>query len=290
MPLILDDCYPWRAPCEFHWTIGYLWRSWDWFGRVTAVLLVFVAADVLIIACNRLYRYAIAGSESRSFLRDSATALRDGRFSEVIALAAKNNRSAVASQTAEGLLAFASAPPQFTDRETLDAVERAMQRARVMLVADLMAGLSTLRTIAGLAPFIGLLGTCFDILVAFRGTAMEKSEYMAMIASSMAEALIMTAIGLCVGILSLWLHNYLWRRVEILNREILEAEVRVIGALKAHPESRHQQESPPAETHWGFLTAKAPFWEVSYDHQRALFLAMLLCGLYLALMFTLQRC
>jgi biopolymer transport protein ExbB/TolQ len=287
---ILSECDPWQSGCDFHWTIGYLWYSWDWFGRATAMLLVFMAAYALTIACNRFYLYCSAGSQSRRFLRETATALRDGKFDEVIAAAARNNQSPVASQSAEGLLAFASISAQLTDREALDAVERAMARARSMLVTDLLVGLSTLRTIAGLAPFIGLLGTCFGILSAFRGTAMEKSEDMAFIASLIAEALMMTAAGLCVGVLALWLHNYLWRRVELLKTGILEAETRIIDALRAHPEFRHQRENLRAETRWGLLTAKAPVWEVSYDRQRALLLAMLLSALYLALMFTLERC
>jgi len=280
---ILDDCYPGQiGGCE--WSIGYLWLRSDWFARAAVSLLALMAANTVIIACDRLYRYRMANTQSQFFLRDATAALRDGRFDEVIAIAARNTRSPTASVVAEGIRAFASVPRQFTDREAVDAAERAMQRAHAMFAAELARGLGTLRTIASSAPFVGLGGTCFGILNAFRGIAMQKAAAMAMIASFIADALLMTAVGLFVGILAVWLHNYLWRRVEIFRSEMLQAEANILDALKSHLEWRCEREHTAGKTNWGFLTAEVPSWEVSYDRQRPLFLAIWSCGIFLTIL------
>ncbi len=287
-PLILFDCYPWQAGgCE--WSIGYLWHSWDLFGRSAIVLLALMAAHTLVIGCRRFYRYRTANTQSRAFLRDADTLLREGRFDELTAIAARNTRSPVAAVFVEGIRAFASVPPKFTDREAIDAVERAIRRAIALLVADLGLGLGTLRTIASSAPFIGLAGTCFGILNAFQGIGMEKSSAIAMIASYIAEALLMTAVGLFVAVPAVWLHNCLWRRVEVLKSGMLKAEAQTLAALNAHVEWRFQRVPLVANTNRGFLMANSS-WEVSYDRQRALFVAMWVCGLYLALAVSLRAC
>ena len=100
----------------------------------------------------------------------------------------------------------------------------------------------------------------------------------------------MTAMGLLAGILAVWLHNYLWRRVEVFASEMLKAEAETLDALKAHPEWRCQREHFAGKTNWGFLTTEIRSWEVSYDRQSTLFLTMWSCGLYLAIAIFLRAC
>lgn len=123
---------------------------------------------------------------------------------------------------------------------------------------------------------------------------MQKAAAMAMVASLIAEALVVTAIGLFVGIIAVWLHNYLWRQVEVFGSEMLEAETNVLDALKAHPSWRRDQQLPSAlKTKWALLTAEAPAWEVSYDEQRLFLLTMWSCWVWLLmllLMLLLRAC
>jgi biopolymer transport protein ExbB/TolQ len=269
----------------------YFWRSLDWVERAALTLLALMSANSVVIAFHRLYRYNIARKQSRAFLRDSTNALRDGRFDEVVLIAARNTRSSVASMVVAGLDAFASVPLQFTDIEAIAAAERAFQRTGTMLIAELGLGLGTLRTIATCAPFVGLAGTWFEILNAFRGYIGARSSFIARTASDISNALVMTAVGLLVGILAVWFHNYLWRRIEVLQTEMWEAETDTIQHLKSDRQ-RHRQHEPMAVTRTDscFVMAKPSSREVPYDRQRALLLSILLCGIYLVLMFTLSRC
>jgi biopolymer transport protein TolQ len=138
-----------------------------WLSRAAVILLAVMLVETAVIACQRLHRYRTAVRQSRSFVRDAAAGLQDAKFDEVIRIASRNNYSHVAAIVSAGLTAFIS-PPSLTSREAIETSERAMHRARKMTAADFNVGLGTLANIASSAPFIGLLGTCFGIIGAFR--------------------------------------------------------------------------------------------------------------------------
>jgi len=81
----------------------------------------FGMANTVVIVSGRLFRYSAARRQSRAFVRDAAAALRDGRFDQVLAIAARNQRSHVAAVVAAGLAAFSSAPPEFSHAEGIAA-------------------------------------------------------------------------------------------------------------------------------------------------------------------------
>lgn len=64
-----------------------------------------------------------------------------------------------------------------------------------------------LGTIGSLAPFIGLLGTVLGIIRAFENMAATGSGGFAVVAAGISEALIATAAGLLVGVLSIFAYN-----------------------------------------------------------------------------------
>lgn len=62
------------------------------------------------------------------------------------------------------------------------------------------AGLGILATIASAAPFVGLFGTVWGIMNAFRAIAAEQNTNLAVVAPGIAEALFATALGLLAAI------------------------------------------------------------------------------------------
>ena len=73
---------------------------------------------------------------------------------------------------------------------------------------------STLGTYGAIAPFIGLLGTVFGIIVAFGELSAGKVDSNS-IMYALAEALILTAVGLVVAIPSVVSFNHYSRRLKI---------------------------------------------------------------------------
>ncbi len=76
--------------------------------------------------------------------------------------------------------------------------------------------LSILGTVSSSAPYIGLLGTVYGILIAFWNLGAAQQATIATVAPSIAEALIATGMGLFVAIPSLIFYNRLNHRADTL--------------------------------------------------------------------------
>ncbi|OFZ10857.1 MAG: tolQ protein [Bdellovibrionales bacterium RBG_16_40_8] len=78
---------------------------------------------------------------------------------------------------------------------------------------DLEKRLNFLATVGSNAPFIGLLGTVFGIMDAFRGLATSQGEIQAVLLG-ISQALVATATGLLVAIPAVIAYNYFQKRVK----------------------------------------------------------------------------
>lgn len=80
--------------------------------------------------------------------------------------------------------------------------------------------LSFLATVGSNAPFIGLLGTVFGIMDAFRSLAQSQGDATAVMVG-ISKALVATAVGLMVAIPAVIAYNYFQRQVKsvLLNLE-----------------------------------------------------------------------
>ncbi len=78
---------------------------------------------------------------------------------------------------------------------------------------ELEKRLSFLATVGSNAPFIGLLGTVFGIMDAFRGLATSTGEIQAVL-NGISSALVATATGLIVAIPAVIAYNFFQKRVK----------------------------------------------------------------------------
>ncbi len=98
----------------------------------------------------------------------------------------------------------------------LENIKRAMEKARTQEVTRLERGLTFLATTASTAPFIGLFGTVWGIMTAFRGLSTTTSSSIQAVAPGIAEALIATAVGLAAAIPAVVMYNRFARQVRVL--------------------------------------------------------------------------
>lgn len=103
-----------------------------------------------------------------------------------------------------------------TPEPILEAVERSMRIALVEEQERLQVGLPFLATTGSISPHVGLLGTVWGIIEAFRGLANVQQATFAAVAPGMAEALMTTALGLFVAIPALVAYNRYLSKSEIL--------------------------------------------------------------------------
>jgi biopolymer transport protein TolQ len=90
---------------------------------------------------------------------------------------------------------------------TLDSARRAMRAAYQREIDMLEGHLAGLATVGSVSPYIGLFGTVWGIMNAFRGLANVSQATLAQVAPGIAEALIATAIGLFAAIPAVVAYN-----------------------------------------------------------------------------------
>jgi biopolymer transport protein ExbB len=91
---------------------------------------------------------------------------------------------------------------------------RAMEAAARAEAARMRRGLPVLDTIVTLSPLLGLLGTVTGMIAAFGVMATSGIDQPHAITGGVAEALIATAAGLGIAIVTLVAHNYFAARAE----------------------------------------------------------------------------
>ena len=181
---------------------------------VVVVLLIMSVYSIAIMV-ERFLTYRAAKAQSREFAPRVAQALKNDRIEEAIAISDKHRRSHLAMVVNSGLQEF-RAHEQSSDisGDEIEASKRALQRAIAIKTAEFRGGLSGLATIGSTAPFVGLFGTVFGIINAFRGMKNAESAGIAAVAGGISEALFTTALGLLVAVPAVWLFNYFTGKVD----------------------------------------------------------------------------
>lgn len=103
-----------------------------------------------------------------------------------------------------------------TDLGGAENVDRAMRRATTLEITKLEKALTFLATTSSTSPFIGLFGTVWGIMNAFRGLSVTHTSSIQAVAPGIAEALIATAAGLFAAIPALIAYNHFANRIKIL--------------------------------------------------------------------------
>ena len=102
---------------------------------------------------------------------------------------------------------FAAGMQEFLKAREIDAARRAMKAAYQREMDRLEANLPFLASVGSDSPYIGLFGTVWGIMHAFRGLANVQQATLAAVAPGIAEALVATAIGLFAAIPAVIAYN-----------------------------------------------------------------------------------
>ncbi len=140
------------------------------------------------------------------------------------------------------LLASSSAPPQQGADPSVASlkmggvgnVDRAMQKAKSRSNTHLERYLTFLATTGSTAPFIGLFGTVWGIMNAFRSIGATGSANLATVAPGIAEALIATAVGLFAAIPAVVAYNFFIHRVRVVTKDMENFSTDLINAIERH--------------------------------------------------------
>lgn len=88
-----------------------------------------------------------------------------------------------------------------------ERIAQAMQVSISRAADGMQTNLNFLATVASTAPFVGLFGTVWGIMISFQSIALSKNTSLAVVAPGIAEALFATAIGLIAAIPAALFYN-----------------------------------------------------------------------------------
>src|SRR5438270_3728742 len=206
-----------------------IFKNLDAIAYTVVGILLLMSVYSIAIMVERYLTFSQAKKQSREFAPRVAQALKNDRIEEAINISDKHRRSHLAMVVNSGLQEFrAHEQSSEISGDEIEASKRALQRAIAIKTAEFRRGLSGLATIGSTAPFVGLFGTVFGIIQAFRGMENAESTGIAAVATGISEALFTTALGLVVAVPAVWLFNYFTGKVEGLAKQVDDSASQVI--------------------------------------------------------------
>jgi biopolymer transport protein TolQ len=133
--------------------------------------------------------------------------------------------------------------------EALSRIESVLEAEVSGRIGEMERGQVMLAIAASASPFMGLFGTTWGIMNAFRSMSLEGSAGIAAVAPGVAEALVTTAGGLAVAIPSVIAYNLFNRRITVLTTllERFVAEFLRAAQHGSHREGASAAVHPQAE-------------------------------------------
>lgn len=116
--------------------------------------------------------------------------------------------------------------------EVVTGTERAMRIKQSHIIDKLETHLSYLATVGSTSPYVGLFGTVWGIMSAFRALGTAQQASIAMVAPGIAEALIATAIGLLAAIPAVVAYNRFNNQLTRFENQFDTFQEEVVGILQ----------------------------------------------------------
>lgn len=201
-----------------------LWHHMGFVARAVVILLGLMSVYSLWVIIERFVIFSKAKRHSLAFVLGLRERLVKKDLNGAMKLAKTEPQSPIArvihealTEYRDGLDAIAQqGPEEIGDFDLVDAVNRAIDRVKEREIANLKKGLGGLASISSAAPFIGLFGTVFGIINAFRAMAASGQGGLGAVSAGIAEALFTTAVGLLVAIPAVMSFNYFTNAIEAM--------------------------------------------------------------------------
>jgi biopolymer transport protein ExbB len=182
---------------------------------LSGLIVIFVLTALSIVACiiiiERYLTLTRAGQVDQNFMNTIRTSVESGNLQAAKALC-QSVDAPMARMVEKGL-----------DRigKPLDDINKAIENTGNLELLKLEKNLSTLATISGIAPMIGLLGTVIGLIISFQDMASATNITPQVLSAGIYHALTATAFGLFVSIIAMAGYNLL---VSTLDKVIFKME------------------------------------------------------------------
>jgi biopolymer transport protein ExbB len=215
-----------------------VFREMQPFALVIVASLVLMAMASLSVVVERLWVYYRSRRVSRQFAAKASQLLERRDLDGVVELSKSHSASHLAGLLGAGMKTYLGAQQKPGELPPLELTKRELVRKAEAVSADVRRGHSVLASVGSIAPFVGLLGTVVGIIAAFQGIAAEGSGGLGAVSAGIAEALIVTAIGLVVAIPSVLAFNFLSARSDALLLALDQSKGEFLDYLENRGEAR----------------------------------------------------
>lgn len=224
-PMLLDAAFAWAA----NGTTGHVPHQSGllelyWTGGVFMHPILVCSIVGLAIIIERAAFFTKARTDTRRLMAELLRTLQDDGY-EAAQRMLHGTRGPIAAVLHSGLARAKRGP---------EAVEKAVETAASIEIAQLERGLIWLQTVANIAPLLGFLGTVSGMIHAFEAIAAAEEVSARLVATGIYEALITTAAGLIVAIPVQAAHNYFVSRIDKFVIDVEESGAELTDALTTH--------------------------------------------------------
>ncbi len=203
-------------------------------GGPLVVLLMMLSMVAITFIVERIVtlRRAQGSADMAAFARKLRHALEANNIAEAVEVC-RNQGGSLANVVGAGLERYlistnSGVPPLGRIAET----KRAIQEANALETPLLERNLNALSTIASIATLTGLLGTTIGMIRSFSAMSHTGAPDALALALGISEALINTAAGLSLAIVSILAYNYFTAKVDGFNYMIDETSHEIVQQLE----------------------------------------------------------
>jgi biopolymer transport protein ExbB len=220
-----------------------LWSQMGVVAKGVVIILMLMSMYSIGITVERLLTFRKGRAQSIGYIGALQPLMaQPGRLREAVGLDQRWKGSPVARVIGIGVNEFVRGMDGLGPRAgdpaemelVVDGVSRSMDRVKERELASLKRGLPVLATVSSSAPFVGLFGTVFGIITAFQNMADPSKGGgggLATVSAGISEALLTTAVGLAVAIVSVWFYNFFTTKVDDFTVDVDETAGEVLDGM-----------------------------------------------------------
>src|SRR3954463_10968985 len=223
-------------------TLVGLWTQMGVVAKGVVIILLLMSMYSIGVTVERFLTFRKGRTQSIGYIGALQPLMATpGRMREAVGLDQRWKGSPVARVIGTGVNEFVrgmdALGPRASDPAEIelvvDGVSRSMERVKDRELANLRRGLPFLATVSSSAPFVGLFGTVFGIITAFTNMAdpNKGGGGLASVSAGIAEALLTTAVGLAVAIVSVWFYNFFTTSVDDMTVDADETAGEVLDSM-----------------------------------------------------------
>lgn len=206
-------------------SIGEIWQHSGPIAKVVIFILALMLLWSLYVGIERIIAFTRARGQSMLLATEIGAPLKKGDVETALRLA--RDEQFKSAYLASLLSAGLAEVDIRADKHGISAANMAIEKAIGEEMNKLRRGMTILATTGSTAPFVGLFGTTFGVINAFKGMA-DAGAGLASISSGISEALITTGVGIGVAVSGVWMFNYFNMRLDKIQAELASSHTEFI--------------------------------------------------------------